>query len=35
MQHEFDEEKGDLFFIVEDKKRIAEMVYVMAGPKND
>jgi hypothetical protein len=32
IQHEFDEKKGS-FFIVEDKKRIAEMVYVMAGPK--
>jgi predicted GNAT family acetyltransferase len=32
IQHEFDEKKGS-FFIIVDKKRIAEMVYVMAGPK--
>jgi len=32
MQHELTR-KRDLFFIVEDKKRIAEMVYDDAGPK--
>lgn len=32
IQHEFDGRKGS-FFIEEDAKRIAEMVYVMAGPK--
>jgi predicted GNAT family acetyltransferase len=32
IQHEFDEKKGS-FFIIVDKKRIAEMVYVMARPK--
>lgn len=32
IQHEFEEKKGS-FFMVEDKKRIAEMVYVMAEPE--
>ncbi|WP_192349079.1 GNAT family N-acetyltransferase [Algoriphagus sp. Y33] len=32
IQHEFDGKKGS-FFLEEEAKRVAEMVYVMAGPK--
>lgn len=32
IQHQFDGRRGS-FFIEEDDKRLAEMVYVMAGPK--
>lgn len=32
IQHQFDGRRGS-FFIEEDDKRLADMVYVMAGPK--
>lgn len=32
IQHQFDGRRGS-FFIEEDDRRLAEMVYVMAGPK--